>query len=102
MNNIGRLISANEFHDLAEKEIIIDGRNGGLVVGNSHRNGGIQMFNSIGPDNIYHVGEMEGFEFLINEKSFEKYSVDIQNINNQMRILMKRKDILKSFMEHNL
>mgnify|MGYP003628204877 CR=1 FL=1 len=68
-----------EFNILKNKNLVFDGTNGGLVLGNSHLNGGIHLLSFINQKTIEYVGEMEGWEYLtspfngIDIDNFEKF-----------------------------
>jgi hypothetical protein len=85
------IISIEHFNTLYQVGIILDGRKGGIIIGNSHRKGGIQLICSTGPETIVHAAEIEGFEFLLSAEATERYHDEIQEINSHMRVIMKKR-----------
>ncbi len=79
-------ISKQFYNLILSKNLIIDGVNGGLVVGPSHTDGGIQLLVK-----DYHgiriAGEMEGREYLINPTSLTIFNQRIIEINNSIKPL---------------
>ena len=70
----------DEFLYLQKLNLIFDGRKGGLVIGNLHIEGGVNLLKHDSTKNKYrYVGEMEGWEYvtfpLKNEEFLEKFSV---------------------------
>lgn len=73
-------LSNQLFELLLNDNRIIDAQKGGLVLGNSHAQGGIQMIQK--DSHGYRiVGEMEGYEYLINPTSLKKCNLEIQLLN---------------------
>ncbi|WP_254413334.1 hypothetical protein [Dyadobacter diqingensis] len=85
------LITIEQFNELSKANIILDGRKGGLIIGNSHKKGGIMMISASGLDFFCLVGEMEGFEFLLCHEATEKYLNEILEINSTMAAIRKKK-----------
>lgn len=55
--------------------------NGGLVIGKSHEEGGIKLCKRIG-DKYYYFADMEGYEFIVNPYSTQKYMERLKEINS--------------------
>lgn len=80
------LLSQNFIQNLIINGDFIDGRNGGLVLGNSHDEGGI-IFLFEFPEGFRVFGEIEGYEYIINRDSAEKHRAKLGEINNRKRDL---------------
>lgn len=76
-----------EFHKLNELGLIIDGAEGGLVLGNSHQKGGVHMIRQKTETIFEYVGEMEGWEYLTNFKTAHKY--EFSEINERTKPISK-------------
>lgn len=75
-------ISLEEFYKLNDLGLIYNGLKGGLVLGQSHKDGGIHFLQESAEDRLRYVGEMEGWEYLtspIINKDKEKQFEDINN-----------------------
>lgn len=61
---------------------------GGLVIGNLHTNGGIQLFKPCQTikDTIVHVGEIEGGEYVTSMHTTKENLFEFQCINNDINI----------------
>ncbi|MFT6809839.1 MAG: hypothetical protein ACJA01_003079 [Saprospiraceae bacterium] len=64
------------------KGLIIDGFSGGLVLGNSHLNGGIHLIGERLPGEYQILAEIEGWEYLMNYESTSKYLEEIEELNS--------------------
>ncbi len=53
-----------EFKKLCNLELVFNGVNGGLVLGNLHSEGGIHLIVPISENKLRYAGEMEGWEYL--------------------------------------
>ncbi|WP_445749941.1 hypothetical protein [Polaribacter sp.] len=69
---------------LISEKNIIDGRYGGLLLGDPHEFGGIKFLYSF-PEGLRVYGEVEGFEFIVNRDSAEIFRNLITEINNSER-----------------
>ena len=77
------IFSINDFHKLNDLKIIFNGKDGGLVLGNSHDNGGIHLLQlDLEKDTIKYAGEMEGFEYLSSPLKSEKHSNELSELNS--------------------
>jgi hypothetical protein len=70
----------DEFQYLQNQNLIFDGTKGGLVIGNLHIEGGINLLRYDSFRKKYrHVAEMEGWEYLTfplkNQEFFERFSI---------------------------
>jgi hypothetical protein len=76
------LLHKIEFEFLREKGIVFDGKNGGLVLGKSHKNGGIHLLRFLPEKGLYkYEGEMEGFEYLSSPLKNELQLLEFEKIN---------------------
>lgn len=72
----------NEYVDkLLSEGNIIDGRKGGLLLGDSHDCGGIKFLYKF-PEGYRVFGEVEGFEFIINRDSAEIFRELMSEFND--------------------
>lgn len=74
-------ISLEEFYKLCNLGLVYNGSKGGLVLGQSHKEGGIHFLQECADDRLRYVGEMEGWEYLtlpIKDKNIGK---QFENIN---------------------
>lgn len=78
------LLSEEFIQDLIKHGDFIDGRSGGLILGNSHLNGGVIFLYQF-PEGFRVFGEVEGYEYIINRDSSEIHRNEIRNINNHDR-----------------
>jgi hypothetical protein len=78
-------ISFDDILRLKEIAIIKECFKGGLILGNLHQKGGIQIFQPIKGDKIRHVGELEGWEYVTSPKTTSKYREEIVSINNDIK-----------------
>jgi len=77
------IFSIDEIHKLNELKIIFNGQNGGLVLGNSHDEGGIHLLRlDVEKNIVIYSGEMEGFEYLSSPLKSEQHLNDLSHINN--------------------
>jgi hypothetical protein len=67
---------------LATDGYMTDGRAGGLVIGKFHSEGGVHMLQPWG-DKFKYVGEMEGYEYLMNEFVTKRYMDRLTAINRE-------------------
>lgn len=71
-----------EIEKLFQERWIVDARNGGLVIGRKHNEGGIEMLRQLYPDNIYSsCGVMEGGEYILCHEASLKHKERIDEIN---------------------
>lgn len=70
----------DDFADLIKKGHIIDGRKGGLILGQSHEAGGIYVY-QFNEDHFIWDAEIEGNEYYVNRYSFESNEVKVREIN---------------------
>lgn len=75
------IISWEEFETLKRRKLIFDGRNGGLVLGKLHSEGGIHCLKQHKEKFIY-CGEMEGWEYLSAPLRDEKIKKEFERINS--------------------
>jgi len=70
----------SDVHELVRNKYAIVSTKGGLVLGNFHTEGGVHILTPFN-DGFRYVLEMEGYEFLMNNKSTDKYHSFIESIN---------------------
>lgn len=67
----------SDFQRLCDLNVVYDGTHGGLILGNSHLDGGIHLIQPINDNRYKYAGEMEGWEYLtfpiINEDFQKKF-----------------------------
>jgi hypothetical protein len=64
--------------------LTVDGTKGGLLLGNSHENGGIQMLFKYS-DGYRLRGEVEGKEYLVNSEASKLFASELRYISNIKR-----------------
>lgn len=79
---INDIISKEHFEYLSENGLIVDGTNGGLVLGLSHDEGGIYMIMECDEGHKI-IANMEGGEYLLSSNSYAKYKDRIISINSE-------------------
>lgn len=77
-------LTIDEVNALIAEGLIRDGRTGGLVIGNFHIDGGIHILQPSG-DKFKYTGEMEGYEYLVNEFASKKYIDRLASINEETK-----------------
>ena len=77
-------IEPEEFLELSNKGFIMDGTSGGLVIGPSHEEGGIQYLSSFG-DHFKIMGELEGYEYIFNIATAALIRNIFSELNNRQR-----------------
>lgn len=75
------LLSMDFIDVLIKNNDFIDGRSGGLILGNSHKNGGVLFLYQF-PEGFRVFGEVEGYEYVLNKESTDKYRPILKNIAN--------------------
>lgn len=79
---IKELISKDHFDYLFENGLIVDGTNGGLVLGLSHDEGGIYMIMECDEGHRI-IATMEGGEYLLSYNSYAKNKDRLISINSE-------------------
>ena len=69
-----------EFKQLIQKGRIVDGRNGGLILGSSHEQGGIFLY-QFNEDHFIMDAEIEGNEYYVNRYAFDEQESRVRQIN---------------------
>jgi len=88
------IFSIEEIHKLNDLKIVFNGEKGGLVLGNSHDDGGIHLLQlDIEKNIIKYAGEMEGFEYLSSPLKSELHSNDLVRINNLVSEIDRNKEV---------
>lgn len=83
MDALPTFVTANEFVPLLLAGWIIDGRNGGLIVGRSHADGNIIMISHCETSGDYKlIGFVEGQEFILNRVATAKHFDRLTEINS--------------------
>ena len=83
-DNQGLFLTADEVALLAKEGHVTDGRTGGLVIGKFHQEGGIHMLQPSG-EKFKWAGEMEGYEYLVNEFATRKHMDRLSALNTQTK-----------------
>lgn len=78
---VDRFVFPEHIHYMERQNLVADPQNGGLVLGPSHDDGGIQIFCKHG-DEYKWIGEMEGYEYLVSTYSTHKYHEKIKAVND--------------------
>mgnify|MGYP003683474073 CR=1 FL=1 len=65
---------------------------GGLIIGNLHSSGGIQIFQPISNEKIRHVGELEGWEYVTSPNTTRNHAKELENINNDIKLSNPKTD----------
>ena len=86
-------ISLREIKRLHEQNLIIDAKDGGLLLGPSHKEGGI-LFLFEYQDCFRVFGEVEGYEYIVNKEQVMKYQSIIHDINKYYTPLEKFEEYL--------
>tara|TARA_R110000868_G_scaffold345588_3_gene606728 strand:+ start:96 stop:605 length:510 start_codon:yes stop_codon:yes gene_type:complete len=84
-----------DVHKLIDLGLVHNGIEGGLVLGNSHRKGGIHLLQPKTENTFVYVGEMEGWEYLTHFKTTSKYRHELNEINERTKVISK--DIKTNF-----
>jgi len=75
--------SSETFEELLQCKMIIDARKGGLVIGRTHDDGGIEMIAKIDKENKYqYCSCLEGGEYILRHEAYWKYKQRIDEINS--------------------
>ena len=78
------LLSSEFIDELIKNEDFIDGRKGGLILGNSHKNGGVLFLYQF-PEGFRVFGEVEGYEYVLSKESTDKHRRKLNDIGNYDR-----------------
>jgi hypothetical protein len=84
-DNPGLFFTVEEVISLVKDGQVSDGTTGGLVIGKFHYEGGVHMLQPSG-DKFKYAGEMEGYEYLVNEFATEKHIDRLSVLNEQTKI----------------
>ncbi|MBI9042756.1 hypothetical protein [Lutibacter sp.] len=75
-------LSETDFHFINNLGLIFNGMDGGLILGNLHKDGGIHLLSPIFETNTYkYVGEMEGWEYLTKPLKSKEIHMEFAKIN---------------------
>jgi hypothetical protein len=77
-------LSISEVTSLANDRCVADAREGGLIIGKFHTEGGIHMLQEYG-DKFKYVGEIEGYEFILNPSASKKNKGKLSEINEALK-----------------
>ena len=83
-DNPGLFLTGDEVTSLVKEGHVADGTTGGLVIGKFHCDGGVHMLQASG-EKFKYVGEMEGFEYIVNEFATKKYMDRLSVINEKTK-----------------
>lgn len=87
----------SEVEELIKKGLVVSGVKGGLVAGNLHENGGVPIIHGNFEIGFYYYAEMEGFEFVVNRVSSQKYKDELIHLNNKMSELENKYQFIDLF-----
>lgn len=73
--------SQTDIDELSEIGAIVDGRGGGLLIGNGHDAGGIKVIGKSAPGIYELMAEFEGWEYLLNADATEAHVLELEKIN---------------------
>ena len=79
------LINKFQIQSLFYLNSIIDSTKGGLLVGNSHKNGGIKLIDEIEEWDYKFIAELEGWEYLVNPIASKKELERLIQINDEFK-----------------
>jgi hypothetical protein len=74
-------LGSKELRDLIVDGMILNAKYGGLVLGNMHSHGGIQIIRQSTLEHVQVIAEMEGWEYILNPFATEKYAKRLTEIN---------------------
>lgn len=74
----------SQFYTLINMGKVVDGRQGGLIVGRSHSEGNIYFFIQNSDNSFTCQGNLQGGEYLINSYSAQKFYNNLIEINKQI------------------
>lgn len=76
------MITLEEFNQFVLLGGIVDGTKGGLLIGNSHLDGGIYVIRQYKNEQLYEfIAELEGWEYIICPQATLNYKVYLETIN---------------------
>lgn len=81
----GKLMyTLDDLKPIAEGNAIVDGTLGGLILGNSHSDGGIKVICQYKKEELYEViAEFEGWEYILNPLATTKEMEYLKKINSE-------------------
>jgi len=82
---------------ILSQNLLVDGKRGGGILGNSHENGGVKVVGLTNRERILISVEVEGFEFFMNCKSSNLHRDRLEEINSDMDINF---DIALAYRKH--
>jgi len=78
------LYTLSDLEPLAAANQIIDGSKGGLILGNTHAEGGIKVIRQYSNEELYEViAEFEGWEYILNPFTTSKECEILTKINSE-------------------
>ncbi|MDX8554557.1 hypothetical protein MK851_13115 [Tenacibaculum sp. 1B UA] len=78
------MFTLNDLKPITEGGGIVDGTLGGLILGNSHANGGIKVIRQYQNEELYEViAEFEGWEYILNPLTTTKEIQQLTLINSE-------------------
>lgn len=75
-----RILEEGFLRFLVANNLIVESHKGGLVMGPSHQDGGIQII-TLGENDCFWNSEMEGWEYIINPSSSATHGDELKKIN---------------------
>ncbi|MFI0431218.1 hypothetical protein [Mariniflexile sp. HMF6888] len=78
------MLTLSDLKPIAEGNGIIDGTPGGLILGNSHSDGGIKVIRQYQKEELYEViAEFEGWEYILNPLATTKEIDYLTKLNSE-------------------
>ena len=81
---LGQYFSDKEVQELLDKGLAVDGRKGGLVIGQSHKEGHISMLAKQDGYGYKFTGHIEGYEYVINSYASNLYYTYCEQFNKSI------------------
>ena len=80
------LFTPQDLKPIVEADCLLDGTKGGLILGNSHLDGGINVITQYQNYELYEViAEVEGWEFIMSPHATAKHLEYIKKINAEFK-----------------
>lgn len=84
-NNGKAFLTINELRLFVAMDAILDGTKGGLIIGNTHDILGIKLIMETAENKYEIIGEIEGWEYLMNPFATSKYRNELHLINDELK-----------------
>lgn len=80
-----RLLSLEDLRPLVENNCIVDISYGGLLLGNSHDEGGILVIRQFNQTLYEIASEFEGWEYILNANATAQYLAELHRLNDELK-----------------